>query len=93
MTWSFIIALIVDCIAILIGLYFIISDTIKGSSSDNGMLSVVLLAACVWIGIAYYLHTHGSPRIGTSMLWVPAIPLLGYGLIVLLMVILKPDFR
>jgi heme A synthase len=93
MTTSFIIALIVDCIGVLIGLYFIISDALKQSSSNNSMLSLTLLAACAWIGIAYYLHTHGSSRIGTSMLWVPAIPLLGYGLIILLMVVGKPDFR
>jgi hypothetical protein len=46
-----------------------------------------------WVGFSYYLHTHGSPKIGAIMAWIPAIPILGYGLMILAFVIFKPDMR
>lgn len=93
MSWSYIIALSVDAIGILIALYFLISDSLRASSSNNGPLGLVTLAFCCWVAISFYLYHHGSPRIAASMAWVTAIPLLGYGLIVLLFIVLKPDMR
>lgn len=94
MSWSFKIALATDCIAIIVALYFIISDSIRyPRATHNATLSLVTLLFCGWVGTSYYLYHHGQKGIASSMAWVPAIPLLGYGFIVLAFIILKPDMR
>ncbi|MBI5917404.1 MAG: hypothetical protein HY842_18710 [Bacteroidetes bacterium] len=93
MTWKFLLPIIADCLAILIALYFLITDALRQSSSSNGMLSLVTFGMCCWVGLCFYLHHIGKITLATSLAWIPAIPLLGYGLLVLLMVILKPDFK
>lgn len=93
MSWLYKIALGIDCTGVIIAVYFIISDSIRSISSNNGMLSAVTLGMCAWIGISYYFHTNCHTRIATAMAWVPAFPLLAYGLLVLIMVIGKPDFK
>ena len=89
---SFLIPLITDCIGVLVALYFIFEDYIKQYSND-GTLALVTLGMCAWLGIAYYLYTHSYPKIASIMVWIPAIPLLLYGFILVLMVVTKPDFR
>jgi hypothetical protein len=94
MSWSYKIALAVDCISIIVALYFLVSDGLKYRDvSHNGSLALVTLGICAWVGISYFLYHHGSPRIGSAMAWIPAIPLIGYGLFVLLFIIFKPDMR
>lgn len=92
MSWHYILALSVDVIGLIVALYFVITDSIKYSSS-NGSLSLVTLAFCAWVGISYYLYHHGHKGIASAMAWIPAVPLLGYGLFVLMFIILKPDMR
>lgn len=94
MSWSFKIALSVDAIGLLVALYFILSDGIKyPDATYNGTLSLVTLLFAAWLGISYYLYHHGHPGIASGMAWIPAIPLLGYGLFILLFIILKPDMK
>ena len=93
MSWSFKIAIAVDCIAVVVALYFIITDSMRASSSDNGSLSMVTIGMCLWIALCYFLHSGGYPRLGNTLAWVPAVPLLGYGILMLLFLILKPDFK
>ncbi len=94
MSWSYLLALTVDGIGILVALYFIFSDYIRyPGSSSNGSLSMLTLVACAWVGTSYYLYHHGHPKIAASMAWIPAVPLIGYGLFVLMFIILKPDMR
>jgi len=92
MSWHYILALSVNVIGLIVALYFVITDSIKYSSS-NGSLSLVTLIFCAWVGISYYLYHHGHQSIASIMAWIPAVPLLGYGLFVLMFVILKPDMR
>ncbi|MBK6998032.1 MAG: hypothetical protein KA138_03430 [Saprospiraceae bacterium] len=93
MSWHYKFALAVDVIGAIVALYFIISDSIRHSSSSNGLLSMVTLVFCAWLGISYYLYHHGQPAIASIMAWIPAVPLLLYGLFVLMFIILKPDMR
>lgn len=93
MSISYKIALATDCIGLAVALYFLISDSVRQSSANNSTLTVVTLIFAAWIGISYYLYQHGQPKIASIMAWIPAVPLLGYGLIVLLFVVLKPDMR
>lgn len=83
----------IDVIAVLVALYFIITDSIGFTSSDNTGLTVVTVLFCGWIGLCWYLKSQGSVGWGTVLAWVPALPLVLYGLIVLLFIILKPDMR
>lgn len=93
MSLSYKIALATDCIGLAVALYFLISDSLRQSSSNNSSLGLVTLVFAAWVGISYYLYHHGQPKLASAMAWVPAVPLLGYGLIVLLFVVLKPDMR
>lgn len=94
MSWKFLIALIVDGIGILIALYFVISDGIKYSrATSSSSLPLLTLIFCAWVGISFYLYYNGHPKIASIMAWIPALPLLGYGLFILLFVLLKPDMR
>lgn len=96
MSWSFMIAFAADCIGVLIALYFILSDFSRHgpfAASKGRSLSHVTLLLALWTGLCYYLYHHNGAGLATTMAWVPAFPMLGYGLIVALMVILKPDFR
>jgi hypothetical protein len=94
MSLAFKIAIAADVIAIVVALYFMYKDYFTSySSSSNGLLSLVTMGLMAWVGFSYYLHTHGSPKIGAIMAWIPAIPILGYGLMILAFVIFKPDMR
>ncbi len=93
MSWSFKIAIATDCIAILAALYFLITDFVRQSSSNNGPLALVTLAMCAWVALCFYLQSIGYRSVGTALAWIPAVPLLGYGLILLVMIIGKPDFK
>lgn len=93
MSWVFKIALGVDILAILIAFFFIMQDSIRNSSSRNGSLTLVTLGMCAWVGICYLLYKNDMKSAATAMAWIPAFPLLGYGLLVLIMVIGKPDFK
>ncbi len=87
------IALLTNVLAVLVALYFIISDALRNSSSNNGMLSLLTLGMCVWIGLSLVLYLNSFKTIASAMLWIPAIPLLGYAFFVLMFIILKPDMK
>ncbi|MBC7777578.1 MAG: hypothetical protein H7246_19245 [Phycisphaerae bacterium] len=94
MSWHYMLALAVDGIGILVALYFIFSDYIRNPSmTSNGSLSMITMVFCGWMATSYYLYHHGHPSIASAMAWIPAVPLLGYGLFVLMFVILKPDMK
>jgi hypothetical protein len=94
LSWSYKIALLADLVAILVALYFIVADYLKSSRHFRyGLLSLVTLLMCGWVGFSYFLYTSGFQRIGSTMAWVTAFPIMGYGLIILLFIILKPDMR
>lgn len=94
MSWNYLIAFATDVIGLVVGVYFILSDNLKYSSGTHtGPLPYIALGMSAWIGISYYLYHHGSPRIASVMAWIPAVPLLCYGLFVLLFIVFKPDMR
>jgi hypothetical protein len=93
MTITYKIALAADIIAALVALYFIVSDGYKGRADNNGTLSLVTLVFCAWIAISFFLYQNGQKSIASLMAWVPAVPIMGYGLMILMFVIFKPDMR
>ena len=82
----------VNIIAALVCLYFIITDAARGSSSNNGMLTMLTMGMIAYIILCWYLFSKQN-RAGTILAWIPAVPLLLYGVMILLFVILKPDMR
>lgn len=92
--WSFYIAFGADCLAALIAIYFILSDYWRYPNNiHNRTLSLVTMAMIGWIVLCYLLFRSGHKSLASTLAWIPAFPLLGYGLLVALMVILKPDFK
>lgn len=85
---------VIDSIAVLVALYFIMIDAIKGrSDTDNlTLISLTLLLASLVVG-AFLLKNADRTGIANILLWVPGFPLAAYGLIILLFIILKPDMR
>lgn len=93
MSLSFKIALAADLIALLVAGYFLMSDYIRQSSSNNGPLALTTLVFMGWIATSYHLYMGGFRTAGSIMAWVPAMPIIGYGLMILLFIIFKPDMR
>lgn len=93
MPWSLKIPLIINILAILVALYFLVTDAFRQTSSSNGMLLVMTLGLIGYVGLCYYLFLQGHLKLATTLAWIPAFPLAGYGLIVLIIIIGKPDFR
>ncbi len=87
MTWSFKLAIAADCVGILVAVFFLISDFFKQSSSSNGPLTLMVVAMSAWVGLCFYLHSIGKTGLATTLAWIPAFPLLGYGLMLLAFII------
>ncbi|MEZ4934456.1 MAG: hypothetical protein R2788_20305 [Saprospiraceae bacterium] len=52
-----------------------------------------LLVMGALIGAAFWLKHIGKLGYANTLLWIPGIPLAGYGLMILLFIIFKPDMR
>lgn len=93
MSLSFKIALTTDLIAILVALFFIFSDMARGTSPSNGSLIMVTMGFCCWVVASCLLYQGGYKTVASAMAWIPAVPIIGYGLMILLFIIIKPDMR
>jgi len=89
----FYVATVVNIIGILVAVYFLITDYIKKSSSKNSSLLLVTMLMVGWVALCSYLHFVRASSLGTKLAWIPATPLLLYGLFILLFIILKPDMK
>lgn len=84
----------VDILAVLISLFFVIKDMNSPSGgTNNPAMYKALLAMLAIIGAAFWLKSAGKIIFANILLWIPGLPLAGYGLIVLLFIILKPNMR
>lgn len=92
MSLSFKIALAADCVALLVAFYFVIMDGMRDTSS-NGSLAMVSLLFAAWVGTSFFLYQGGYKTVAAIMAWIPAVPIIGYGLMILLFIIFKPDMR
>ena len=90
---SFIIALIANCLGILVALFFIINDMFYHPSVKNGLLIQLTLGLSLWTAVSYFLYRHDLKPIASTMAWVTAFPLLGYAVLILAFIILKPDMK
>lgn len=93
MNLLFKIALTIDSIAILVALYFLISDALKQTSERNGMLGLITLLLCGWMILCFYLFNNVNLYLGTAMAWLPAVPIVMYAFFLIALIILKPDFK
>lgn len=94
MSWSYKFALVVDCLALLVALYFIVSDELRSPGNIyNNTLKAVSLGFFLWLLASYLLHRAGLNGFASAMAWLPAIPILGYAFFVLAFIILKPDMK
>lgn len=89
----FYLAIGIDIIAILVAAGFLISDAIRQSSSSNGLLLLLTLAMCGWVALCWYLRLQQHGGIATILAWIPAFPLLMYGIFILMFILFKPDMR
>lgn len=86
----------IDCIAILIALYFVFEDATRfaGYPKNGGQgLILVTVILCTWVFGSFYLHGHGQKALAVILAWVPAVPVLLYGLFILMFIVLKPDMK
>lgn len=92
--WFFYIGLGVDAIALLIAVYFMLSDMLKGTrGTNNPTMFGLTLAMAALIAGALLLKNAGRLGLANILLWVPGLPLAGYGLMILMFIIFKPDMR
>ncbi len=86
--WFFYIGATIDIIALLVALYFIIGDIAKGrSGTNNPIMFLMVFLMMVLIAGAFLLKNAGKVGAANSLLWLPGIPIAGYGLLVLLFII------
>jgi len=90
---SFYIPTSVNIIGLLVAVYFILTDYTQYGSSSNGLLLLVCVLMGGWIALCFYLRNKKVPALGTILAWIPATPLLLYGLFILLFIILNPDMK
>lgn len=94
MIWLFRIGVAVDILAILFALYTIVTDAIKNpSSSKNGVLALVTLLGVGWLVFSYYLKSVGKINLAALLVWIPGVPILLTALFLLLLIVLKPDWK
>ncbi len=90
----FYIGAVVDILAWVIAVGFMLNDALRGRNATNNLTMLMLvLALAALIGGAFWLKHLGKLGIANTLLWLPGLPLVGYGLMVLLFIILKPDMR
>jgi hypothetical protein len=90
----FYIGLGIDGLAVLIAIFFIVGDHLKGySGTNNPTMYKALLGMLALLGAAYWLKHIGKVGFANALLWIPGSCLAGYGLMVLAFVIFKPDMR
>ena len=82
-----------NIIAILVAFYFLISDAMSEYGSGNGSLTLLTLLMCGWVGLCFYLRSTPARVAATILAWIPAIPLLLYGIFILLFIIINPDMK
>ncbi len=92
--WFFYIGVGVDAIALLIAVYFMLGDMLKGTrGTNNPAMFGLTLAMAALIAGAFLLKNAGKLGLANTLLWVPGLPLAGYGLMILLFIFFKPDMR
>lgn len=94
MSWSFKIAFFVDAVTALFAIWTVLSDYFRHPDHPTyGKLALLTVGFCAWIGLSFFLYRTGHETAATRMVWLPAIPILGYAFFVLLFIILKPDMK
>ena len=92
--WFFYIGAGIDIIALLVAVIFMIDDSLKGRhATNNPMMFGLSLAMAALITGAFLLKNAGRIGFANTLLWLPGIPIAGYGLVMLLFIILKPDMK
>ena len=92
--WLFYIGLGVDTIGILIAVYFMISDMLKGTGgTDNSIIFSLTFGVFLATLGAWLLKSAGNIVLANVLLWIPGAPLLFYGLFVLLFLIFPVDMK
>ncbi|HJW30070.1 MAG TPA: hypothetical protein VJ508_12600 [Saprospiraceae bacterium] len=82
-----------NLIAILVAVYFIISDKMKYEYNHDTYLILATLAMIAWVGVSWWLKNKGNLAVAAIMAWIPAVPLILYGIMILLFMILQPDMK
>ncbi len=91
----YIIAVTINCIAILLVIGNAVYDafTLEYSTGHNDMANLAGFALAAIVGLSWYLRNHDQQLIANILVWVPAVPLFLTGLMLLLLVVLKPDWK
>ena len=84
---------VLNCIAILIALAHIIIDAIEQSTSDNVVLTLIILAYIALLSLGFFLKIHNHLKAALIVVWVPAFPVAIMGILFLLLIIINPDWK
>lgn len=84
---------ILNGIAILIALAHLVVDAIEQSTTDNLVLTLVLLFYMAFLALGIFLKIHSHLKAALIVIWVPALPVALMGILFLLMIIINPDWK
>lgn len=86
----------IDCIALLLAVYFVFEDATRFAGHPKNGGSGLILATTVlgvWTAGTYLLFHHNQKSLAVILAWIPALPVLLYGLFILMFIVLKPDMK
>jgi hypothetical protein len=92
----YIIGASVNCIAIMMVIFNAIYDMLRLKSTDyshNDTINLAGAGLAVLVVVSYFLKIEGKTAIANMLVWVPALPLLLAGFFILMMVVLRPDWK
>ena len=87
--WLFYAGMGIDIITVVVALYFVITDSINLTSSDNTGITIITIFAALWVVLSWFIHSKGNTGWAAVMAWIPAFPIFMYGLIILLFIVFR----
>ncbi len=84
---------IINGIAILIALAHLIVDAIEQSTTDNMVITLIILAYIALSTLGFFLKIHNHLKAALIAIWIPAAPVALMGVVFILLVIINPDFK
>ncbi|WP_147322777.1 hypothetical protein [Emticicia sp. C21] len=84
---------VINGIAILIAFIHLVVDAIEQSTTDNVVITLIIVAYIALLTLGYFLKLHNHLKAALIVIWVPAFPVALMGIVFLLLIIINPDFK
>jgi hypothetical protein len=84
---------VINGIAILIALAHLVIDAIEQSTTDNVVITLIILIYIALLTLGFFLKLHNHLKAALVVIWIPAAPVALMGILFLLLIIINPDWK